>query len=375
MAAAVGFVAVVLAVLVWKMLSGGGGGSGQDFGPRLYELAARRGAGLDQISADQPIRKINGIFVRSWQIAVPSRTEMEALVGDIAREAGQWEGSITEPPVLHDATASMRVDFDIEAFDIQLLVAGAPRIVEARPTVAPTPEPQPTATPKPAPKPDARGKLALLLDDAGQNADLLDAAVSLDSRVAVAVLPFLPESSRVASEMHRAGHEVWLHLPMEPEDYPANDPGPGAIFVDMSDDELRSAVHAALNSVPHVVGVNNHMGSRATTNFRTMSWVMQELKARNMAFIDSRTTRNTVAEEAARALSVPTNRRHVFLDNERSHDAVRKQLAEAIERCRIQGEAIAIGHLDAVTVEVLQQELPTLAERGADLVRPSGLVR
>ena len=96
---------------------------------------------------------------------------------------------------------------------------------------------------------------------------------------------------------------------------------------------------------------------------------------RGLSFIDSRTTVKTVAEEAARAQGVPTNRRHVFLDNERSAGAIRKQLDEAVYRCRMEGEIIAIGHLDKVTIQVLLDDLPGVAARGADLVKPSDLVR
>ena len=140
-------------------------------------------------------------------------------------------------------------------------------------------------------------------------------------------------------------------------------------------DELRTAVHSARNDVPHAIGVNNHMGSKVTADLKTMTWIMQELKVRNMAFIDSRTTVRTVAEDAARGQGVPTNRRHVFLDNERDAAAVRRQLEEAVYRSRLEGEAIAIGHLDEVTVRVLAEELPGISKRGADLVNPSDLVR
>ncbi len=373
--AAFGFAVVILGAIGWRILKPQERGPDADFGPRLYELASKRGADLDDISADRPIRKLDGVFVRSWQIAVPSRTELEALIGDLIREVDSWRGSIPESPVIRGETATLRIDFEAEAFDLQLVVSEPTRVVEIPPTAVPAASPVPTAKPKPVPSPGARGRLAIMLDDAGQNTDLLAVAVDLDRRVAVAVLPFLPESSRVAAEMHRTGHEVWLHLPMEPQGYPENDPGPGTVFVEMSDDEIRTTVHAALNNVPHVVGVNNHMGSRATADLRTMTWIMQELRAREMAFIDSRTTRHTVAEEAARAQGVKTNRRHVFLDNERSPEAIRRQLAEAVYRCRLEGEAIAIGHLDPVTVGVLQEELPKLVDRGADLVPPSALVR
>jgi polysaccharide deacetylase 2 family uncharacterized protein YibQ len=162
---------------------------------------------------------------------------------------------------------------------------------------------------------------------------------------------------------------------MEPENYPAADPGPGAILVSMDTESIRQTVHTALNSVPFAVGVNNHMGSRATADLKTMTWVMQELSARKVAFIDSRTTPSTVAEEAARAQGVPVARRHVFLDNTRSEKAVRRQLDEAVYRCRLEGEIIAIGHVDEVTIKVLAADLPGLADRGADLVKPSDLTR
>ena len=229
--------------------------------------------------------------------------------------------------------------------------------------------------PKPQPRPDARGKLAILLDDGGQKLDLVPAAAELPAEIGFAILPFLPRSSETAVALHKAGHEIWLHLPMEPENYPANDPGPGAILMSMTPDELRTTLHSAINNIPHAIGVNNHMGSRATADLKTMTWIMQDLKSRGMAFIDSRTTVRTVAEEAARAQGVPTGRRHVFLDNERSAPAIRAQLDEAVYRCRMEGEIIAIGHLDPVTVEVLSQELPGLSARGADLAKPSDLVR
>jgi polysaccharide deacetylase 2 family uncharacterized protein YibQ len=239
----------------------------------------------------------------------------------------------------------------------------------AEPTLVASP------TPKPEPAPNVRGRIAILLDDGGQKLDLVSKAAALPKEVGFAILPFLPKSGETAVALHEAGHEIWLHLPMEPENYPANDPGPGAVLMAMNSDDLRAAVHSAINNIPHAIGVNNHMGSKATADLKTMTWIMQELKTRKMAFIDSRTTVRTVAEEAAQAQGVPTNRRHVFLDNKRSAAAIRVQLDESVYRSRMEGEIIAIGHLDKVTIEVLSHELPGLAKRGADLVNPSDLVR
>jgi len=344
-----------------------------DFGDTLMELASRHGAGTGDVVADDPIRKVDGVFLRSWSIRLPSRRAVDALGGDLESEAAARRASLTRVGAGGD-DVRWRVHLGVEAFDLSLSAH-----FDRDPSPSPvrhTPPPIPTTIPtRRVPPADSRGRLAILLDDGGQSLDLLAAAAALPPVVAVSVLPFLPHSADVAAEMHRSGHEVWLHLPMEPEGYPASSPGPGAILVSMTPDEIRTTVHSALNSVPHVVGVNNHMGSRATASLRTMTWVMQELKARDVAFIDSRTSVHTLAEEAARAQGVPTTRRHVFLDNERTRRAIRSQLEEAVYRSRLEGEILAIGHVTRVTIEVLEEDLPGLGRRGADLVPPTKLLR
>jgi len=361
---------VILAVAIWMLVRGEHGVTGP-FDARLLELAAARGVAAGAITADDPIRKVDDVFVRTWLLDFPNRPARDGFLGDLQIEGAARGAQVAYPEELGVETVRLRVGFDVEVFDLHLSVS------ETRPDIArpaePTPVPSPT--PKPQPAPSARGRLAILLDDGGQNLDQVEAAAALPKTVGFAILPFLPRSTETAVALHDAGHEIWLHLPMEPENYPANDPGPGAVLMSMNSDDLRTAVHLAINNIPHVVGVNNHMGSKATADLKTMTWIMQELKTRDLAFIDSRTTIHTVAEEAAQAQGVPTNRRHVFLDNERSAAAIRVQLDEAIYRSRMEGEIIAIGHLDKVTIKVLSQELPGLGKRGADLVKPSDLVR
>ncbi len=372
--ALLGLAALTVGVVLWLLVGRPGTGprGAADFGDRLRELAAAAGAGPKDVEADDPIRKIDGVFVRSWRIGLDDADAVDGLRDAVIAEARRRGGEVGQGPTRIGLSTYLRLDMGVEAFDLELRAVGE----EGPPRPAPTATrpPPPTATPRPQPPPGARGRLAILLDDAGQSTDLVAAAAALPPEVAVAVLPFLPHTSDVAAAMHRSGHEIWLHLPMEPEDYPKSNPGPGAVMVSMSEDDIRLTVRAALNNVPHVVGVNNHMGSKASADLRTTTWVMQELKARGLAFIDSRTTTRTVAEDAARAQGVPANRRKVFLDNQRSAGAIRRQLDEAVYRSRMEGEVIAIGHLAPVTVRVLAKELPKLAGRGADLVPPTELV-
>jgi polysaccharide deacetylase 2 family uncharacterized protein YibQ len=367
---------LLLLVTVWWLVQPGDtgpSGEGDGLDAELRSLADRHGVAADGIEADIEIRKINGVFVRSWSLLFPDAASRQEFIAELSILADRESVTVGDPKPGVGRTIGVRIDHGIEAFQIELRVTpkrSADRIEKA--VVKPSPKPA-TPTVRPEPPPGARGRLAVLLDDAGQQMHLARLATSLPDAVGIAVLPFLPYSTESAVELHESGHEVWLHLPMEAVS--GKDPGPGALMVAMSVDELHDAVFMAINNIPHLVGVNNHMGSLATANLKMMTWVMQDLAAMDLAFLDSRTTVATVAEEAARAQGVKTGRRHVFLDNERTKGAIRAQLDEAVYRARMEGEIIAIGHLTEVTVDVLAEELPGLDERGVSLVRPTALMR
>jgi hypothetical protein len=317
------------------------------------------------VQADESIRKVDGQFVRKWTVTVPDAASVARVADGLEAEAERWDASVHRE-VVGDNVVSVRVDLGMEVLDVRIRAAPRPTAV----TVAATPTPEPRRRPEPG----SRGQLAVILDDAGYSLEQLEAVASLPRPVAVAVLPHLPNSSRWAVRMHEAGHEVLLHLPMEPED-PHGRPGPGAVRVSMSEGEIRTAVRSAMNSVPHLVGVNNHMGSKATADLRTMTWVLQEIAVRGLYFADSRTTAATVAEDAARAQGVPTARRHVFLDNDQSPAAIQRQLETAVELARLDGWAVAIGHVHPTTVSVLEESWELLRHLGADPVAPSEVVR
>lgn len=368
--------AMLVAAVLWWVLRPGPAGPASDRSLEavLGDMAADHGVAEDGIETDVEIRKVDGVFVRTWRLRFPSSASRQEFIAEATILGDRDDVTVSEPESGVGGVIGLRLDHGVEAFRLEL---GVDRSRQGYTTpesiAAPTRRPAPSPTPRPEPPPDARGRLAILLDDAGQSMDLVPAASRLPAAVGIAVLPFLPYSAETALAVHETGHEVWLHLPMEAVGN--EDPGPGALMSSMSGDELRDAVFMAINNIPHVVGINNHMGSKATANLKMMTWMMQDLAAMDLAFIDSRTTVQTVAEEAARAQGVKTGRRHVFLDNERTGAAVRAQLAEAVYRARMEGEIIAIGHLTEVTVGVLAEELPGLDARGVTLVKPTALLR
>jgi uncharacterized protein len=218
-------------------------------------------------------------------------------------------------------------------------------------------------------------RAAIVVDDLGQNFEVAQELLDLPYPLTFSVLPRLSRSLDTAEAAHRAGREVMLHLPMEPDPGSRAVAGAGAIKVGMSSAEVVEWVKSDLATVPYARGVNNHMGSRATADRALMKPVMETLAERRMYFIDSRTTPDTVALDVARELGIPAFYRSVFLDNTQTTAYTLAQLRELCRVVRLQGVALAIGHPYPTTVAALREFLPELEREDIQLVPPSKLVR
>ena len=211
-------------------------------------------------------------------------------------------------------------------------------------------------------------RLAIIIDDCGARNP--DSAGYLDLPVTPAVLPYREFSAAVAPAARAAGLEVLLHLPCQA--LGGENPGPGGLYVDQSDDELRRLTAAALDDVGAVDGVNNHMGSRLTSDGRAVAVVLSELDSRGLYFVDSYTHAGSVVLEVADELGCSCGRRDVFLDNSNRAAVVEAQLRRALELAvRRDGPVIAIGHDRTTTLDVIRRLLPLAAEMGVQLVPPS----
>lgn len=214
---------------------------------------------------------------------------------------------------------------------------------------------------------------AVIVDDIGTDLGASRRAIGLPEAVTLSVLPYAPHARPLAERAYRQGHEVMAHLPMQPNG--EADPGPGALWLDTPEPEVRRRVRRALRAVPHARGVNNHMGSLVTRHPGHMAWVMEELAERgDLYFVDSRTTARTVAQQLAAEHGVPNAARAVFLDPRRDPEVIAEQFERFVELSRRRGGVIAIGHPHAETLRLLERELPRLRERGVRLVPVSALV-
>jgi polysaccharide deacetylase 2 family uncharacterized protein YibQ len=216
------------------------------------------------------------------------------------------------------------------------------------------------------------GEIVLIIDDLGFEGQPLDGVMALDPNVNCAILPNSTRAAEFAEKLHARGFEILCHLPMEPRGQEA--PGLNAILTSMSDEEIARATRENVGAVPYARGVNNHMGSLATTDRRVMTSVLRALP-QGMYFVDSRTTGGSVAATIAREMNVPAAARNVFLDDVATEAAVHRQLAELAAAAERHGVAIGIGHPHPATMRILAQEVPELRARGFRFVRASEVVR
>jgi polysaccharide deacetylase 2 family uncharacterized protein YibQ len=216
-------------------------------------------------------------------------------------------------------------------------------------------------------------RLAIILDDLGNDRAVAQAIFAMPYPLTISVLPNHPHSVDIAQEARRRGFQVMLHLPMESlrnEQPEAQELRPG-----MSAGDVNGLVADLLQAVPDVAGVNNHQGSQSTADAALMDELMPVLREHNLFYVDSRTTAATVAFDSAQRFGVRSGFRNVpFLDDVAEVSAVRNQLLLALRGAQRKGDAIAIGHPHAATLQALRDVLPEAKSQGVRLVFASEVV-
>lgn len=236
-------------------------------------------------------------------------------------------------------------------------------------STAPSAGPLPAARPaRPSARSVASGgpRIAIVVDDIGPARALSARAVALPGPLTMSFLPYAENLAPLIAAARTHGHQIFLHMPMQPVG--RERPGPNALLDSMTTDELRRHLAWAIARVPGAVGMNNHMGSRLTTNERAMRAVMELLAQQGLVFVDSRTSPRSIAAAIAADAGLPHSARDVFIDHLPTAGFVRGQLAEVEAIARRSGSAIAIGHPLPVTLAALERWIPDAKSRGFSFV-------
>lgn len=215
-------------------------------------------------------------------------------------------------------------------------------------------------------------RLAIIIDDIGNSIDLGKRTVALPGKLTLAILPKTPGANLLAEEGYAAGKQIMLHAPMS--NYHERALGPGGLTETMDKGTFITTLNADIDAIPHISGVNNHMGSLLTAQQQQMQWVMETLQQRHLFFIDSLTNSQSVAYRTAREYGLQTDKRDVFLDHFRDEAAIEKAYRSAIRIAKLYGSSIAIGHPYPETLAVLERLLPELTAENIELVHVSEIL-
>lgn len=322
----------------------------------------------------------------TWLLAPPvdessahavARTDAEAVFAPFPAPSTR----VVLPPVVQPPVAVLPPPPEVAAPSLPPVAVLPPRNVMAPPEPPAVAAPAPETGVLPAWKrfaaatPDvgSRPMIAVVLDDVGLNRSRARRSIALQGPLTIALLPYGRGLQGLAVEARQSGHELLVHMPMEPQSAD-KDPGPNALLIDLSAAERARRLEWNLSQFAGYVGINNHMGSRFTASSEHLRPVMRELKDRGLLFLDSITSVGSVAGSVARESGVPTATRDVFIDHEVSLPEIRRQLREVERTALRQGHAIAIGHPHPETLEALEAWLPTLLDRGFVLVPVSAIV-
>ncbi len=215
--------------------------------------------------------------------------------------------------------------------------------------------------PPEAPQPPAAGydagtagppRVAVIIDDMGYHPEVGRKLLALDLELTFSFLPYAPHTPELQRQAYELGRDILLHQPLESAD-PSRDIGPGGLYLATPLEFVAPVVEQNLDRVPFAIGINNHMGSGYTTDAEHMRALLAVVKSRELFFVDSFTTAESVGFLEAADMGIPTARRHVFLDNIHNSGRICHKLEQLVSRALEQGWAIAIGHPNRETLDAL----------------------
>jgi len=205
--------------------------------------------------------------------------------------------------------------------------------------------------------------VAIVIDDLGYQKQLALDFIDFEAPLTLSFLPQAPFAKEMVQQAFQKGKETLLHLPMEPNAFPQNNPGPKALLTSMSDEEIRKILEEDFEGFPQVAGVNNHMGSRFTEDREKMTLVLRAIKEKKLFFLDSRTTPQTVILSVASQVGIKAIQRDIFLDNIVDEEAIRGQLELLIRLAQERGFAVACGHPYPQTLRAIKEKFPELKDK------------
>jgi polysaccharide deacetylase 2 family uncharacterized protein YibQ len=217
-------------------------------------------------------------------------------------------------------------------------------------------------------------QIAIILDDMGLNSSAARRIANLPVKLTISFLPYAKDLENQTQYALDRGHQIFAHVPMQPSG--DEDPGPGALMVYHSRSEISDGLGQQLLQFKGLSGINNHMGSKFTSNQMSMTWFMAEVKKRDLLFVDSLTSPDSYGAKVAQAYGLPYLKRDFFIDHNAKGNAtlIEKRLNQLAAKALADGQVIAIGHPYIETIAGLEAWIPAMQAKGVEFVTIADVV-
>ncbi|MEM9206494.1 MAG: divergent polysaccharide deacetylase family protein [Pseudomonadota bacterium] len=222
----------------------------------------------------------------------------------------------------------------------------------------------------------SRPRIAIMVNAMGLNQTQSTEAIRrLPGQVSFAYAPYANGLQEWVSRSRQDGHEVLLQVPMEPFDFPDNDPGPHTLLTSLTPQQNLERLHWVMTRMVGYVGLTNFMGARYTASREMMRPFLLELKKRGLLYVDDGSSPRSLAEDLASEVGLPARRAQVVLDAIPAPEAI----GAALERLEIEAfqNGVAIGVISAlpVSIDTVGDWIEGLDARGIDLIPVSAATR
>ena len=215
-------------------------------------------------------------------------------------------------------------------------------------------------------------RVAIVIGGVGIDADGSRQAIALPGPVTLALAPYGPALKATMAEARAGGHELLLQIPLEPFNYPSNDPGPYTLTVNATAAKNLDRLHWLMSRVTNYVGVVNYLGARFTGEADAMKPVLADIGKRGLLYLDDGSSARSRAVELAG--DTPVLRADVVLDADLTPAAIDRQLDQLRAIARQRGYAIATGSAFSATIDRVAAFAQAAADRGVTIVPLSSLV-
>lgn len=178
---------------------------------------------------------------------------------------------------------------------------------------------------------------------------------------------------RWMQEARRDGHEILLQVPLEPFDYPSNDPGPGTLLTTAKPAANMAYLHEAMASITNYTGIMNYLGGKFLADANSLEPVMRDIGKRGLLFFDDGSSARSLSGQIAKAIGMPQAFADVQIDGQLDQQAILRRLDE-LERIALRkGSAIGVGSAFDETIDAVRQWSEEASRRGIEIVAISAL--